>query len=296
MISDTIENLFTHHIKIGVTGFSRAGKTLFISSLAQALLSTDSWKNKRGQGPLAHFAPAERGSFRSAQVRNDINTHHPQFPFIKVRNSLAEKDASWPVPTEGISHLVLDLDYWSKRWYRRLRRVQVELVDYPGEWLNDLPMLEQSYSAWSSSVLRLAQLNERHEWSASFVEGLKSIPEDQDFNEDLVSQLSDQWLEYMQLAAVNGFVFNQPGRALRPADLLHSPVLRLVPLPERLHETGLGKGMGKRFEEYKKKVIKPFYKGHFKHMDRQIVLVDVLQALQKGDSAFNEMTDALKGT
>lgn len=296
MISDAIENLFTRHVKIGVTGFSRAGKTLFICSLAQALLSTDSWKKKRGQGPLAHFAPVENGSFRSAQVRNDINSHLPQFPFIKVRNSLVEQNVTWPTPTEGISHLVLDLDYWPRRWYRRLRHIRVELVDYPGEWLNDLPMLEQTYSAWSGSVLRLAQLNERHEWSDSFFERLKSITEDQNFNEELVIQLSDQWLEYMQLAAVNGFVFNQPGRALRPADLLHSPVLRLVPLPERLHETGLAKGMLKRFEEYKKKVIKPFYKEHFKHMDRQIVLLDVLQALQKGESAFNEMTDALKGT
>lgn len=296
IISETIENLFTQHIKIGVTGFSRAGKTLFISSLAQALLSTDSWKNKRGQGPLAHFAPVERGSFRSAQVRNDINSHLPQFPFIKVRNSLVEQGATWPVPTEGISHLVLDLDYWSKRWYRRLRHIQVEFVDYPGEWLNDLPMLAQGYSTWSGSVLGLAQLNERSEWSAPFIERLKSVPDDQKFDEDTVSQLSDLWVEYMQLAASNGFVFNQPGRALRPADLLHSPVLRLIPLPERLLNTGLGKGMNKRFEEYKKKVIKPFYEDHFKHMDRQIVLLDVLQALQKGESAFNELTEALKDT
>ena len=296
MISDAIGSLFTRHIKIGVTGFSRAGKTLFISSLAQALLSTDGWKNKRGQGPLAHFAPVERGSYRSAQVRNDINSHLPQFPFIKVRNSLVEPNAGWPEPTEGISHLVLDLDYWSKRWYRRLRRIQVELVDYPGEWLNDLPMLAQTYSAWSGSVLRLAEQNERCEWSAPFIEKLNSILEDQKFDEDIVSLLSDLWVEYMQLAAANGFVFNQPGRALRPANLRHSPVLRLIPLPERLLDTELGKGMNKRYEEYKKKVIKPFYTDHFKHMDRQIVLVDVLQALQIGDSAFNELTDALKGT
>ncbi len=290
------KNLFTQKIKIGVTGFSRAGKTLFISSLAQALLSTDSWKNKRGQGPLAHFAPVENGSFRSAQVRNDINSHLPQFPFIKVRNSLVEKDASWPAPTEGISHLVLDLDYWSDSWYRRLRHIQIELVDYPGEWLSDLPMLKQSYDQWSESILELAQLNERQEWSHPYFERLLSIPVDQDFDEDLVSQLSDLWLEYMQLAAANGFVFNQPGRSLRPTDLLHSPVLRLIPLPSHLQSTGFGKGMKKRFEQYKKKVIKPFYEDHFKHMDRQIILVDVLQALQKGETVFTELMDALKDT
>jgi hypothetical protein len=296
MIASTIENLFTRHVKIGVTGFSRAGKTLFISSLAQALLSADSWKNKPGQGPLAHFAPAERGSFRSAQVRNDINSHLPQFPFIKVRNGLVEQNAGWPAPTEGISHLVLDLDFWSKRWYRRLRHVRVELVDYPGEWLNDLPMLEQGYGAWSDSVLQLAQLNDRKQWSVPYLDRLESIPQEQNFDEDVVSQLSDLWVDYMQQAATNGFVFNQPGRALRPADLLHSPVLRLAPLPQWLRAAGLGKGMSKRFEEYKRKVIKPFYTDHFKHMDRQIVLLDVLQALQNGEAAFDELTQALQGT
>jgi hypothetical protein len=100
----------------------------------------------------------------------------------------------------------------------------------------------------------------------------------------------------MQQAATNGFVFNQPGRALRPADLLHSPVLRLAPLPQWLRAAGLGKGMSKRFEEYKRKVIKPFYTDHFKHMDRQIVLLDVLQALQNGEAAFDELTQALQGT
>jgi predicted YcjX-like family ATPase len=296
MISDKIESLFTQHITIGVTGFSRAGKTLFIASLAQALLSTDSWKNKRGQGPLAHFTPVERGIFRSAQIRNDINSHLPQFPFIKVRNSLVTQDASWPEPTEGISHLVLDLDYWPRRWFKRLRHIQIELVDYPGEWLNDLPMLGQKYAEWSAAALRLAQLSERREWSVPFIEKLESIQGDQILDEDLVSQLSDLWLEYMQLAANSGFVFNQPGRALRPADLLHSPVLRLIPLPDRLLDTGLGKGMKNRFEEYRQKVIKPFYKDYFKHMDRQIILLDVLQALQRGESVFNELTDALKDT
>ena len=114
MLSNTMESLFTKRIKIGVTGFSRAGKTLFISSLAQALLSTNVWKNKRGQGPLAHFAPVERGSFRSAHIRNDINSHLPQFPFIKVRNSLVEQDAiDVTQPLEGV--LILDEDARASR-------------------------------------------------------------------------------------------------------------------------------------------------------------------------------------
>ncbi|MEI8642540.1 YcjX family protein [Pseudoalteromonas sp. Hal099] len=38
----------------------------------------------------------------------------------------------------------------------------------------------------------------------------------------------------------------------------------------------------KRFNAYVKEVVKPFYNEHFKHFDRQIVLVDVLSALNEG--------------
>ena len=31
----------------------------------------------------------------------------------------------------------------------------VRIVDYPGEWLLDLPLLEQSYAEWSATTLPL---------------------------------------------------------------------------------------------------------------------------------------------
>ena len=38
----------------------------------------------------------------------------------------------------------------------------------------------------------------------------------------------------------------------------------------------------KRYKAYVKEVVKPFYEQHFRHFDRQIVLVDVLSALNEG--------------
>lgn len=38
----------------------------------------------------------------------------------------------------------------------------------------------------------------------------------------------------------------------------------------------------KRFDEYKRQVIKPFYKNHFMRFDRQIILADCLSALNHG--------------
>ena len=291
-----VENLFTHKITLGVTGFSRAGKTVFITALAQALLTADAWTQRRGQGPLAQFGPFERKDFKCARIRDDIHSHLPQFPFRTVRNSLTGRDTKWPEPTEGISRLVIDLDYTSNRWFTSNSHVQLELVDYPGEWLVDLPMLGQTFGEWSDLVLLQASKGLRQDWSGGYFDELTKIPSDQSFDEEVTSRLSELWTEYLQQASNNGLTRNQPGRLVRPDALRHSPMLRLAPLPDQLRNCKLGTGMTKRFEEYKNKVIKPFYRDHFKNMDRQIVLMDVLRALELGEPAFNEMIETLKET
>lgn len=44
----------------------------------------------------------------------------------------------------------------------------LEIVDYPGEWLLDLPMLEQDYLSWSRQMLVLLQ-EERATWAAPWL-------------------------------------------------------------------------------------------------------------------------------
>ena len=281
-------------IKLGVTGFSRTGKTVFIGSLTQALLTADSWKSRRGQGPLSQFAPFELGIFNCASIRDDVHSDLPQFPFRKVRDCLIDKEANWPIPTDDISHLVLDLDYLSKgKIWDSEEKIQLELIDYPGEWLADLPMLVQSYDDWSDDILIRAIKTPRTDWSKDYFEEISRIEADQD-DEEVLERLSDLWGEYLQLATSNGFVFNQPGRLLRPGNMRNSPVLRMAPLPEELRHGRLGKKLKSRFEDYNKKVVKPFYKNYFSTIDRQIVLIDILRTLELGEAAYNELIDALR--
>jgi uncharacterized protein len=289
-----VDEMLTKKLTIGVTGFSRSGKTVFIGALAQALITASAWSKRKGQGPLAQFGPVEKGIFRSAQIRNDVNVHLPQFPFLKVRKSLVSKDTAWPVPTEGVSHLTLDLDYKPQGAIKIRNKVRIELVDYPGEWLVDLPMLKLTYADWSEQMLLLAKGSLRSAWSLPFFGEIDSVANDQSFDDELATQLSEVWADYLQKASGHGLTLNQPGRLLRPDALRNSPVLRFAPLPDTLRATGLGQGMEQRFEDYKKKVIKPFYRDHFSKIDRQVVLIDALAALEKGEDVFNEMTTSLK--
>ena len=43
--------------------------------------------------------------------------------------------------------------------------------------------------------------------------------------------------------------------------------------------------MARRYEAYKAHVVRPFFRDHFARLDRQIVLVDALSALNSGPAA-----------
>ena len=48
-----------------------------------------------------------------------------------------------------------------------------------------------------------------------------------------------------------------------------------------------------RYEAYKDKIVRPFFKDHFARLDRQIVLVDTLRALNAGPAAVADLETAL---
>ncbi len=299
MKKKAIDDFLAKKISIGVTGFSRAGKTVFIGSLVQALLTADAYKGKRGQGPLAGFGPFDRGTFLGARIRDDLNSAAPHFPFRRVRDALYGEDPHWPERTEELSRLIMDLiiqDKKKKKFGLPNPNVQIEIVDYPGEWLVDLPMLDTEYHHWSSSLIERAVEGQRKHFSRRFFDLINSFPPADSFDEELAEKLADAWRTHLSEAANQGLVFNQPGRLLRPGTHINSPVLRLVPLPESWSDSGFYKGMTKRYKEYRRKIIKPFYKKHFSRIDRQLVLVDLLHALSRGKDAFNEMGDALGAT
>ena len=51
--------------------------------------------------------------------------------------------------------------------------------------------------------------------------------------------------------------------------------------------------MQSRFEAYKKHVVRPFFRDHFARLDRQIVLVDALSAIDRGPAALGDLERTL---
>ncbi len=88
-----------------------------------------------------------------------------------------------------------------------------------------------------------------------------------------------------------------PGRFLMPGDFAGSPLLAFAPLdvaPSAFFDKGsLGALMQRRYDSYVAKIVKPFFFGHFARLDRQIVLVDALSALNAGASAVKDLQTAI---
>jgi hypothetical protein len=88
-----------------------------------------------------------------------------------------------------------------------------------------------------------------------------------------------------------------PGRFLMPGDLAGSPALTFSPLAykdEGVPPAGsLAAMMRRRYEAYKDVVVRPFFENHFARLDRQIILVDALAALNAGPDAVRDLEGAL---
>lgn len=290
---DIAEDWFTPTLRLGVTGLSRSGKTVFITALMHNLIAG---------GRLPFFAPASQGRLVRAFLQPQPDDGVPRFPYEDHLAKLTGPAPTWPESTRRISQLRLTLEYEPTTLLRRqfgTSTLHVDIVDYPGEWLLDLPLLRQSYEEWSLEALALSRTLGRAVYARDW-HGLLSLinPEAQE-DEHVAMRGAGLFATYLRAcrSGPNFLSTVTPGRMLMPGDLDGSPALTFMPLDLKL-ATSAPRGslhamMARRFEAYKSHVVKPFFQDHFAKLERQIVLVDVLGALNSGDPAIADLERAL---
>ena len=142
-IEKTWDRLQDRRICLGVTGFSGSGKSTFLTSFIHQLIHFP-------QATLPAFSPALQERILGAELHFPENGESASFDYISGIKSLSSSPPQWPLPTSGLSSLVIEIRYKPKKRLlsipgRRLNRLFVEIRDYPGEWLLDLPMLGMSF-------------------------------------------------------------------------------------------------------------------------------------------------------
>ncbi len=279
-LGDGLSGLFEPVIRLGVTGLSRAGKTVFITSLVANLLD---------RGRMGGLEPVDRIAAAFLQPQPDDTV--PRFDHETHLAALAGRVPHWPESTRALSQLRLSLRIRPAgllSGVTGLRTVHLDIVDYPGEWLLDLGLMGQSYTEWSGEVLRRI---EPRPAARAFLDRAHALHGAERFDEPLAQKLARLYTGYLQAARAQGLAACTPGRFLLPGDLDGAPVLTFAPLPapRKTGRRSLWREMERRFDAYKAQVVRPFFRNHFARIDRQVVLVDVLGAIHDGPEAVEEL-------
>lgn len=289
--ADAATGAFTPTLRLGVTGLSRAGKTIFITALVHNLLTG---------GRLPGFAPLAEGRFIGARLAEYPDATIPRFAYEQHLEALTGKTPTWPESTRRVSQLRIVLKYQSKNWYSGLRgptTLNLDIVDYPGEWLLDLPLLGLSFAEWSAEALERARRPGSGKEAGPFLKLLDDIDPNKDANDPDAERLAAAFTEYLRRSREHGALSTlPPGRFLLPGDLEGSPALTFAPLrppSQVMRNDSLYAMLEHRYEAYKDRVVRPFFRDHFARLDRQIVLVDTLRALNAGPAAVADLETAL---
>jgi uncharacterized protein len=288
-LMDFGEHLFNPTVRLGVTGLSRAGKTVFITALVHGL-------TRGGRFPV--FEPLATGRIARARLEPQPDDAVPRFDYENHVRALVE-ERRWPHSTVDISELRLVIDY--QRQNGADSTLTLDIVDYPGEWLLDLPLLNKSYEQWSTESLALSRGSARAPLAVPWHACLASLSAEAPADEQAALTAARLFTDYLRACRDERFAMSllPPGRFLMPGNLAGSPALTFAPLELPEHDAvpdgSLWAMMRRRYESYKDVVVRPFFRDHFARLDRQVVLVDALSAFNSGPEALVDLESALAG-
>ena len=291
-LTEATLGLFSPTLRLGVTVLSRAGKTVFITALIHALTT-------RARLPL--LEAMSNGRVASVRLEPQPDLTVPRFNYEGHLAALSGAQRHWPQSTSDVSELRLVIDYQSAGWFGRtfgLSQLAIDIVDYPGEWLLDLALLAKSYAEWSAEALALSHMPVRASLAGAWHACLTKIDPKARFVDGSAAEPARLFTDYLRACRDERVAQSTlpPGRFLLPGSFQGSPALAFIPLPigeDSARPGSVHAYMERCFEAYKDEIVRPFFRQHFARLDRQIVLVDTLSALNAGPHAVADLERAL---
>ncbi|WP_301098642.1 YcjX family protein [Otariodibacter sp.] len=292
-----------HHLRLAVTGLSRSGKTAFITSLVDQLLHV----NINDNAHLNLFFPAKNGQIISVKRVEQHDLTIPRFEYDRNRQGFEMDPPEWSPSTTGISEIRLAIKYQRKdsllRYIKETSTLYLDIFDYPGEWLLDLPLLSQSFKEWSQAQ-QLVHYGKRAELAQHWLEQIKKLDLSAKADENQLAKLSEDFTAYLLECKAIGMQYIQPGRFVLPSSERGAPVYQFFPLLdltesdweqlENSPKNSIFHTLKKRYSHYQHKIVKPFYEDYFSQFDRQVILADCLTPLNHSQQAFLEMKIGLQ--
>lgn len=281
--------------RIAVTGLQRSGKTVFITAFAQALRTA-------AEAPMASFPFFPwREQVRGVELLAIPGVQ--RFPFEERLDQLLAEPPAWPAPTTGLSGLRVRIRHGDVGLLRSVvsseTTTDLDLIDYPGEWLLDLPMLTQSFRDWSRQMEELANSAGRNDLAAPWLDAVRALDPAAPENPAELARIGLLYRDYLlRCREERSLCFVQPGRfalgneAVDPAALFF-PLSSVRSGMLSAKRGTMGAALLQRHAVYLRQV-RQFYGEVFGRMGKQVLLVDLLSALQQGRDAFADLGLAIR--
>lgn len=288
--------LLDRRLRLGITGLRGAGKTVFCTALISLITSGRDWDDRfpllsRARRPIdGRILPLEGWK---------------PFPYDRMRESIEASDPDWPPPTAEPTATRIEFEIPAEGILRQLglpgRRIDIEIVDYPGEWLLDLPLLRLDFTDWSRETLRLIEQSPtRSALAREWLADLATADLSGRASDDLIYQLHRGYVEFLRRCrfASSPLYLLAPGQFIRPpGDIREDKEFHFFPAPAAAGDHPVRGGtlaeLEARYLRYRRHV-RDFYERSFRRIDAQIVLVDVLEALNQGQESFIDLQRALR--
>lgn len=278
---------------IALTGFSGAGKSTLLTSLINQVLHLQAQQQPG-------LWPQVQQRWLSAKLHASDAADH--YPFTAQMARL--RAGQWPQSTEGLSRCLLEIRLAPRHKLQDVRgrgylSHEVEIWDYPGEWLMDLPLAKMPYGDWVADSFINFNNEPRNGLAPGLYQQLLDVDPCSPFDPVQFDALFGAYREFLMACKAAGLHIVNPGRFVLPgADATEIPAF--VPLLG-----GYGKAlqdapgdswwaeMQRRYDHYVVGFVRPFLEQVFLQVDHQLVLVDLLGSLEQGRQSLDELRRSL---
>lgn len=291
--TNTFEDLFVKDVyRISITGLSRSGKSMLFTSLMTTL-------KYRAEGnynclPLLKSLPIEL----IEGIELDAIEDYELFPIDSHLKSLEER--SWPKPTEQLYGFKLKIRLKEtakfKKYLIRHKEVVFEFIDYPGEWITDMPMMNKTFSQWSDSAWAQQMTEPQNYYAQSWHQFIKGFNFDLMPNEQSIGLLVGEYRNYLKQAKSGGISLLQPGSFLITGSGYDWENKGFAPLPTKVTSDishPWNRVFSENYQNFIEQWIKPLKAKSFKESDKQIILVDLFEGLNHSKLHLQQLKETL---
>ncbi len=278
--------------RFSITGLSRSGKSMLFTSLMTML-------KYRSEGqyeclPLLEHLPMNLVEHMWVEPIDGFN----MFPVEEHLEALHQ--GQWPTPTEDVYgfKLVIRLKQISgvKKYLLPYTDVVFEFIDYPGEWLTDLPLLNREYAQWSDSSWAQQMNRPQRDYAHAWHQGVEAFDFDAAPTSQNVATLVGLYRNYLKHAKDNGITLLQPGSFLLGNNSYDWQQHGFTPLPSSVSSdithpwTVLFSNNFKHFQQH---WLQPLKRKTFRQADKQIVLIDLFEGLNHSKQHLYQLKETM---